>query len=353
MRKEPEIVNILREEERLRKLRMKSSNDGDNIEISIDTSIDTSNDTIMLVKPNVKQHLCDLDQDFLETIYRTVLETSMVAFLVVDIHGRIILWNTYAEILLGKTNLEFFLKSIKTLLLNNDLMKNDLYSKKQLKFHHQIETKILTKDNESLDVTISLRELKNNQGKNLGSLYTIKNISEQKQAEHMLNSIIEYADDSIYLLDNRCRYLMVNDKLLSKLGSSREEMLRKTYNDFHSPQETQEFTRKLNWVFEHERPLKDENCRDGKWFLRTLSPIKDSVTNRTTAVLVISKDITENKKVEQLLVQDEKKYRTIFEFFPQIILLIDKNGTILNVNHQIKKWLGYKSNEILFFLRHF
>jgi len=65
------------------------------------------------------------------------------------------------------------------------------------------------------------------------------------------------------------------------------------------------------------------------------------------ALLVVSKDIVENKKAEQLLVENEKKYRTIFEFFPQTILLIDKNGIILDVNEQIREWLGYKPNEIL------
>ena len=140
---------------------------------------------------------------------------------------------------------------------------------------------------------------------------------------------------------------MVNNKLLSQLGYPREEVLGKTYNDFHSPQETQEFTQKLTWVFEYGRSLKDEHCRDGKWFLRTLSPVKDSIADHTTAVLVISKDITDNKKAEQLLMENEKKYRTMFEFFPQTILLIDKNNTILDVNEQIKEWLGYEPNEIL------
>ena len=175
----------------------------------------------------------------------------------------------------------------------------------------------------------------------------IKKISEQKQAEYWLKSIIEYADDPIYLLDNHCRYLLVNNTHLSQLGCPREEVLEKTYNNFHSPQETQDFTQKVSWVFEYGRSLTDEHCRDGKWFLRTLSPVKDSIDNHTTAVLVISKDITQNKKTEQLSVKNEKKYQTMFELFPQMILLVDKNSTILDVNEQIKGWLGYEPNEIL------
>jgi len=65
------------------------------------------------------------------------------------------------------------------------------------------------------------------------------------------------------------------------------------------------------------------------------------------AVLVVSKDIAEDKKTETLLVKNEKKYQKLFEFFPQTILLIDKNYTIIDVNEQIREWLGYKPNEIL------
>jgi PAS domain S-box-containing protein len=345
MQKEPEIVKILREDERLGKFQMKSSGCCDNVQVPEDSSLDLSHDAVMVVTPNEKQHLNNLDPGLLETIYRTVLETSMVAFVVVDIQDRIISWNTYAEMLLGKTNIELFLKSIKSLIPFDELQKREPNSNTRPE-HHQIETKILTKHNDSLDVAVSLYVLKDNEGKSLCSLYVIKNISEQKQAEHRLYSIIDYADDSIYLLDNHCRYLMVNNEHVSRLGCSREEVLRKTFNDFHSPSETKDFTQKLTWVFEHGRPLKDEHCRDGSWFLRTLSPVKDSIDAATSAVLVVSKDITENKLAEQQLIEKEKKYRTMFEFFPQTILLIDNLGKILDVNERIENWLGYKPSDV-------
>jgi PAS domain S-box-containing protein len=263
MRKDPEIVKILREEERLRKLQMKSSGSCGSVQIPEDASVDTSHDTIMMVKPDRKQHLSNLNQDLLQTIYRTVFETSSLAILVLDTQNRIISWNAYTEALLGKTNVDLFLQSITSVHPGDEWLKIELQTNKQPGLQHQIETKILTKHNEILDVAVSLFVLKNDEGKSLCSLYIIKNISEQKQAEYRLNSIIDYADDSIYLLDNRCRYLMVNNELLSRLGCSREEVLRKTFNDFHSPQETKDFTQKLTWVFEHGRPLKDEHCREG------------------------------------------------------------------------------------------
>ncbi len=72
-----------------------------------------------------------------------------------------------------------------------------------------------------------------------------------------------------------------------------------------------------------------------------------NTTNDNIVLGVFSKDISENKKPEQTLVKNEKIFKAIFELFPQTLLLIDKNGIILDVNEQMEKWLGYKTNEIL------
>ena len=101
-----------------------------------------------------------------------------------------------------------------------------------------------------------------------------------------------------------------------------------------------------NNVFENGKPIKDEHNKNDKWFLRTLSPVKDYLTGQITAVLVISKDITEIKKAEEVLLENEKKYRTIFELSPEAVVLLDKKGTLLDANGRICDWLGYKSEEI-------
>ncbi|MCE7748709.1 MAG: PAS domain-containing protein, partial [Candidatus Heimdallarchaeota archaeon] len=120
-------------------------------------------------------------------------------------------------------------------------------------------------------------------------------------AEQRLESLMKYADDSIYLLDRDCRYILVSNELLLRLNLPEEKVLGKTFGELHSPEETQEFIEKINWVFENGKPTKDEHrvSRLGQWFLRTLSPVKDSITGQTTSVAVISKDITDWKKTEQ------------------------------------------------------
>ena len=167
-------------------------------------------------------------------------------------------------------------------------------------------------------------------------------------AEQRLASLMKYADDSIYLLDRDCRYILVSNELLSRLNLPEEKVLGKTFGELHSPEETQEFTEKINWVFENGKPTKDEHrvSRLGQWFLRTLSPVKDSITGQTTSVAVISKDITDWKKTEQELQASEKKFRAIFENSAVAITLTDENERIISWNKYVEYLLGMDKNDL-------
>ncbi|MCX6670800.1 MAG: PAS domain-containing protein, partial [Euryarchaeota archaeon] len=293
MQREPEIVKILREEERLKTLQTKSCTSNETVQKSEDDTIhETDDSTLLYTSPPRSSESFAPDQ--IQTIYRTAFERCPFAILVLDTQQRIISWNIYTESFLRKTNEELYLQSINSLHSPEEWLKIKQKLDNQTGLENQIETKILLKNNETVDATVLSCILKNNDGKHLGYLYIIKNISEQKQSEYRLDTLIQYAEDSIYLLDSNCQYLMVNNQLLSQLGRSREEVLGKTFSDFHSFEETKDFTQKLAWVLDNGIALKDVYGNEGRWYVRTLNPVKDSSTSQTTAVLVISTDITEN-----------------------------------------------------------
>ncbi len=346
MHREPEIVKILRDEERQRNSQKKTSSSNEPVTKSKDDAFHEIDDSTLLCttppKPNQS-----LPADQMQTIYRTAFEICPFAILILDTQQRIISCNTYTESFLQKTNDELYLHSVSSLHLPEEWLAIKQKLDNQNGFENNIETKILLKNNKTVAVTISSCKLKNNDGKNLGSLYIIKNISEQTRLENQFNSLIQYADDSISLLDANCQYLMINNQLLSQLGRSREEVLGKTFSDFHSYEETKDFTQKLTWVLDSGAPLKDVFCNHGRWYIRTFNPVKDSSSSQTTSVLVISTEITEKKITEELFLEKEKKYRALFDVSPQTTMLVDKNGGILDVNERITEWIGYTSDEIL------
>ncbi len=345
MTSEPEIVKILRQEEQIRKSQDKASSSIKTISKSDDLFRENSDTSTVLLEPF--QTRCNtLSPDHLSVIYRNAFENSLLAILVLDTKKRIISWNAYTETLLEKTDVELYLQSVASLHSTNEWSTLERKLEDHLGLQHNTETKILAKNQVTIDVVVSFCNLKTDNGKNLGYLYIIKNISGQKRNEKHLESIIQYSEDSMYLLDANCRYLMINNVYLSILGRTRKDVLGKTYHDFHSPDETKEFTKKLSWVLEHGLPLKDMHSTNGNWFARTINPVKDTLTSQINEVLVISKDITENKKTQDKLLEKENQHRMMFDFFPHAILLIDKDGVIVDANETVTEWVTFSPHQM-------
>ncbi|UCF72315.1 MAG: diguanylate cyclase [Deltaproteobacteria bacterium] len=130
------------------------------------------------------------------------------------------------------------------------------------------------------------------------------------ESEEKYRSLVESPEDSIYLVDGSCRYLFMNEKHLLRFGLLIDEVIGRAYSEFHSEKETKEFAGKVQEVFETGKSLWYEyrSQRDGGYFLRTLSPVRE-LNGRTTAVTVVSKNITELKRAEEALRESEERYR--------------------------------------------
>ena len=139
-------------------------------------------------------------------------------------------------------------------------------------------------------------------------------IEERKQAEEAIlksaekyRSLVEFTEDSIYLVDRDGTYLFVNEKHLSRLGSPVDKVIGRTYGELHLIDDTKEFEGKIEEIFETGQTTQygHRSLRDDRYFLRTLSPVNDP-DGITTSVTVVSKDITERKQSEEAMAWSEK-----------------------------------------------
>lgn len=280
--------------------------------------------------------------------YRTVFQKSAVAIMITDQNEKIIDCNKFTEELLETTKQELINTPIEKLYPKDEWEKIRNQNIRTKGIQHHLETKIKRKHDEPLDVDISISVLRNLKGEITGSIGVIRDISERKQAEERLQSVLENANDSIYLLDNDLVYLTVNNELLKRLNLKEKQVVGHSFDELHSQQETQDFKNKVEWVFKNGKPTKDEHkcSKLGQWFLRTLSPVKDGLTGETIAVAVISKDITELKKAEHELKESEEKYRTIFENSAVAIMMTDENEKIISWNKFTEQMLELNKKEL-------
>jgi diguanylate cyclase (GGDEF)-like protein/PAS domain S-box-containing protein len=150
-----------------------------------------------------------------------------------------------------------------------------------------------------------------------------------REQDNLYCSMVESTDDSIYLVDKNYQYLFMNKKHLSRLGLPGEQFMKRSYSEFHSPQETKRFIEKINNVFRNGKSIQYEyrSERDNKYFLQTFSPVKDTKGNNT-AVTIISKDIT-------ILKQMEEKLRTL-SFSDELTGLYNRRGFFSLAEQQLK-----------------
>ncbi|MFZ2071778.1 MAG: PAS domain S-box protein [Halobacteriota archaeon] len=171
---------------------------------------------------------------------------------------------------------------------------------------------------------------------------------ELRQSEEKYRSLVESSDDSVYLVDQNCKYLFMNEKHLSRLGLSRSQYVGRPYRAFHSNDDARLVADKLKYVFKTGLSAQHEHeDRDGKCFFKTLSPVKDPKNGRVTAVTVVSKDISELKRMEKELMETRDYLNNIIESSADTITVVDMNGIIQDWNKGAEEMMGYCAEEVI------
>jgi len=182
----------------------------------------------------------------------------------------------------------------------------------------------------------------------------IKDITAQKlvedellESEKKFKNLIESAGDIIYLLDHNLNYLYANNQCLKRYGLTKEELIWKNYRDFHSNESSDEFNEKVRAVQKSGKPsiYEYQSKTDGKYFLRTISPILDPEAKEIESITVISRDITERKKTEEALSESEERFRIASQLATDVVYERDLQTGIATFYGDIDGHLGYEPGE--------
>jgi PAS domain S-box-containing protein len=126
-----------------------------------------------------------------------------------------------------------------------------------------------------------------------------------KESEEKYHSLAASVD-SMYLVDRDCIYLFMNEGHRMRFGLPLEEIIGRRYGEFHSEGNTKEFADCIREVCETGKPIIKEHWseRDGRYFLRTFTPIMGRrPVGEISKVVIVSKDITNRKQAEKDLIK--------------------------------------------------
>jgi len=244
-----------------------------------------------------------------EKKYRNILEDIAEAYFETDLAGNFTFFNDAVmklsgfekEELLGMNNREY--TSPETSRLTLEVCKDILRTGSSRLLE---DYEVIRKDGVRRMLEVSVSLLSDETGTPRGFRGVARDTTERREAVEALKaSEAKYRSlastaDLMYLVDRECRFLFMNEEYRKRLGVDLDDVIGQPYANTHSSEGAAAFQDKVATIFRTGEPLFHEvrSRRDGKYFLRTLSPVKDG-QNEITAMTVVSKDITERRLAEE------------------------------------------------------
>ena len=173
-----------------------------------------------------------------------------------------------------------------------------------------------------------------------------------RQSEKKYRTILENIEESYFEVDIAGNYTFFNDSLCRLLGYSKDELMGMNNRQYTDVENAKKVFQTFNEVFRTGKPTKvfewEIIKKDGaKRFIETSISLMRNSADEPAGFHGLVRDITERKKTEDALKENEAKLSTIIEHSPNGIYVIDDNEKVILINEAIIKIIGYPKNEIL------
>lgn len=168
-----------------------------------------------------------------------------------------------------------------------------------------------------------------------------------EQDRDMFNMFLEHSNVGINLIDAETgERVAFNRYSYESLDYTREEYQRLAPWDFQLDESektfkdrSREVIRKGSELFEARHRMRSGEIRD-----RLISIVPVMIADRRY-IQAITIDITDRKKIEVLLHEQERKYKNLFDNAPDGITLLDSKGYVLDCNKKEQMLLGLSQEE--------
>jgi two-component system, sporulation sensor kinase E len=181
-------------------------------------------------------------------------------------------------------------------------------------------------------------------------------LSAAKEEEKRLSTLINSMVDFVNFKDGQGRWIEANEfglKLFQLEGvdyRGKKDSELAQYTDFYGEalrycEVSDEETWRQGTISQVEEVLPSP---DGT--LRTFDTIKVPLFHSDGSrkgLVVIGRDITEKKRVKMLLEESEQRYKSLFDYNPDIVYMLDLDGVITNLNPQFFSITGYKTEHAI------
>ncbi|HOO56064.1 MAG TPA: PAS domain S-box protein [bacterium] len=156
------------------------------------------------------------------------------------------------------------------------------------------------------------------------------------RSNDLFKTLVDAIPDIIFFKDKDGAHLLANKAYQQMLGLNEENIIGKSDADLLPPDLCESCADSDRRVFESRKTLmSDENETDEDGNVTFYETLKIPVLNHegeVTGLIGMARDISERMRAAQTLAESEERYRSLFEFSPDSITILDMNGTIVDLN---------------------
>ncbi len=299
-----------------------------------------------------------------EERYRTIIETIGDGYVEVDLLGN---WTFVNDVICGHMGysreeligMDFHKLNTKKSAEKSVKAFTEVYmTGKALK---ALEIEAVRKDGTVGDYELSVSPMRDQQGQITGFRCISRDITERKQmveavrqSEEKYRTILDNIEDAYAEVDLKGHITFFNDAFCRIHGGTPEQLMGKRSIDLLDEEKSRvsEILQIYNNVYVTGESVKEVSYRikalDGtqKHLEASISLIRDK-NNQPTGFRGVLRDVTERRKIDDVIRQSEERYRTIIETIQDGYLELDLNNTYTFVNDVVCQHLGYSREELV------
>ena len=163
------------------------------------------------------------------------------------------------------------------------------------------------------------------------------------QAVREKNEILESIGDGFFAVNKKWKVVFWNSKAEAELGISKEQLLQKDlWSVFPTSEETLSF-KNYSWALKHQKAIHFENYYKAldRWYDISAYPSENGLS-------IYFKNITEQRKAIEKIVESEKRYHDLFDLSPLPKWIFDiETLKFLDVNKAAMAHYGYAYQEFM------
>jgi PAS domain S-box-containing protein len=222
-----------------------------------------------------------------------------------------------------------------------------------------VEYEVLRKDG-----TVAVNEtiaslIRNAAGEPIGFRGVVRDLTEKKRIERALKEseekhryILGHMEEGYYETDLSGNFTDFNAAACRNLGRGSHEMQGLNYRAYMSPETVQKVYEVFNQVYRTGQPAKIECevfCKDGTRRIHEMSvSLLKNAAGQPMGFFGITRDRTDQLKMEQALKESEESYRQVLELAPDVVTINDaRTERFVQVNAAFCQHTGYTPEEVI------